>query len=65
MYVIVTHKKSTPQVCDPYELQSINLDTIYRHSRYFKETGHLQKKENSNYIKKIECYNYNIKKHYT
>ena len=65
MPVIITHKTSTPQVHNLYELQFINLDTIYRCLRCFKETEHFQKKENSSYIKKIRCYNCNIKEHYT
>ena len=65
MPVIVAHKKSAPQVHDLYELQSMNLDLIYRHSEHFKETQYSQKKENSNNIKKIKCYNCDIKEHYT
>ena len=64
MPVIMTHKKSAPQVHDLYKLQSMNFDTIYEHSEYFKETEYFQKKENSSYIKKIDYYNCDIKEHY-
>ena len=65
MFIIMTHKKSAPQAHNLYELQPINLDTIYRHLTHFKETGCFQKKENRDNIKKIKCYNYDIKRHYT
>ena len=61
----LTHKKSTPQVYNLYELQLMKLDAIYKYLKYFKETEYFQKKENSDNIKKIKCYNYNIKEHYT
>ena len=35
---MIAHKKSTPQVHDLYELQLMNLDTIYEHLEHFKET---------------------------
>ena len=60
----MVHKKSTPQVHDSYELQPMNLDTIYEHLRQFKGTKHFQKKENSSNIRKVECYNCDIKEHY-
>ena len=65
MSVIITHKKSTFSIYNLYKLQLMNLDTIYKYLRHFKETEYFQKKENSSNIKKIKCYNYNIKRHYT
>ena len=38
MLMMITHKKSTPQVYDSYKLQSINLDAIYKNLECFKET---------------------------
>ena len=37
--VMITHKKSAPQVYNLYRLQLINLDTIYKYLRHSKETG--------------------------
>ena len=64
MPVMMTHKKSTLQIYNLYELQIINLDSIYKCLKYFKEIEYFQKKENSNNIKKVKCYNYNIKRCY-
>ena len=61
---MITHKKSAPQISNLYELQSTNLDTIYRYLRWFKEKRCFQKKENDNNIKEVECYNCDIKEHY-
>ena len=47
-----------------YDLQSMNLDIIQRHSKQVKESEHFQKKENSNSIKKEKCYNCDIEEHY-
>ena len=47
-----------------YDLQSINLNVIQRHSKWGKESEHFQKKGNSNSIKKEKCYNCDIKEHY-
>ena len=63
--VVIDHKKSTPQVCDLYKLQSIDIDATQECLRCFKETGCFQKKRNSSYIRKVKCYNCNIKRHYT
>ena len=65
MPVVVTHKKSSPQVHDSYELQLINLNTTHKCLKHFKETGCFQRKRNSSNIKKIKCYNYDIREHYT
>ena len=62
---MMTHKKSALQICDSYKLQSINLDTIYKHLEHFKETGWFEKKKNDSSIKAVECYNCDIKRHYT
>ena len=61
---MMTYKKSTPQVHNLYELQFMNLDTIYRCLRCFKETRYFQKKENDSNIKIVECYNCDIIKYY-
>ena len=64
MLIMMTYKKSTPQVHDLYKLQLIDLDTTQEYLRYFIETGCFQKKENRSNIKKIKCYNYDINRHY-
>ena len=38
MLIMIVYKKSVSQVHNLYELKSMNLDTIYRYLRYFKET---------------------------
>ena len=48
-----------------YDLQSMNLNMIQKHSKQDKESEHFQKKRNSNSIKKRKCYNCDIKEHYT
>ena len=40
MLIVMTHKKSAPQIYDLYELQLMNLDTTQEYLRHFKETGH-------------------------
>ena len=62
--IMIAHKKSALQICDLYKLQSMNLDTIYKNLGCFKETGYFQKKENSNNIKRVECYKCDIREHY-
>ena len=64
MSMLITYKKSTPQVHNLYKIQPMNLDTIYECSEQFKETEHFQKKENSSNTKEVECYNCDIKEHY-
>ena len=61
---MMTYKKSAPQIHDSYELQSMNLNTIYRHSEQFEETRCFQKKENSSNIKEVKYYNYSIREHF-
>ena len=38
MPVIITHKKSAPQICNLYKLQLMNLDIFYKCLKHFKET---------------------------
>ena len=57
-------KQHTLRHYKDYDLQSMNLDTIQRHSKQKKESEHFQKKENSSSIKKEKCYNCDIKEHY-
>ena len=64
MLIMITYKKSASQTLNLYKLQSINLNATYRYLRHFKEILHFQKKENDSNIKKIKCYDCDIKEHY-
>ena len=65
MPVVITYRKPATVNYNPYELQSINLDTTQECSEWFKETKCFQKKENSSNSKREECYNYDITEHFT
>ena len=45
MLIIITYKKNTPQVCNSYNLQLINLDTTQKYSEHYKETESFRKKK--------------------
>ena len=65
MPVVMTHKNSASSAYNLYKLQFMNLYTTQKYLEHFKETDHFQKNENSSNTKKIKCYNYDIKEHYT
>ena len=63
--VMITQKKLAMIYHDSYSLQPMNLNTTHRHLRWFKGTGHFQKKRNSSSFKREECYNCDILRHFT
>ena len=67
--VIEEHSKQKKQHISEhyknYDLQSINLDTTQRCSKWDKESECFQKKENDSSIKKKKCYNCDVEEHYT
>ena len=62
--VVIAHQKLTISYHDSYELQLIDLDIIYEHSEWFKETGCFQRKENSSNTKGVKYYNCDFKEYY-
>ena len=50
MLIMITYKKSTPQVYNLLRLKLMNLDKTYKYLKHFKETEYFQKKENSSNI---------------